>query len=245
MNKPTIVVLAGVNGAGKSSIAGQFEKNAGGSYFNPDTIAAQICALHPGIAPALANAHAWQIGKQLLEQAIAEGKDYRFETTLGGRTIARLLEQAAHGGHRLRVWFCGLQSADLHIRRVRSRVAHGGHDIPEEKIRERWRGSRENLIRLLPAIDHLRMYDNSAEGDPAEGRRPQPVLLLEMKRGKITAPRDLSGAPGWAQPIIAAAIKLHTLEPAIGAGPRRTANPVTGGSRASPPASTTVRTPRA
>ncbi|MEY4298898.1 MAG: hypothetical protein RIR25_134 [Verrucomicrobiota bacterium] len=207
---PTIAVLAGVNGAGKSSVAGGFLQKEGDNFFNPDAIARQIRTLHPDIDLTPANAHAWQIGKSLLEQAIAEGRDYHFETTLGGRTIAQLLERAAQSGHRLHVWFCGLASAELHLRRVRSRVAHGGHDIPEQKIRERWTGSRENLIRLLPLIDHLRVHDNSHEADPADGRQPQPVLLLEMKRGKITAPADLSGAPDWAQPIIAAAIHLHT-----------------------------------
>jgi predicted ABC-type ATPase len=210
LDKPLLYVLAGVNGAGKSSIGESEFCSQGAPVFNPDTIAQQIRNLHPDIPLTLANAHAWQIGKSLLEQAISGGRDYRFETTLGGRTIAQLLERAANSGHRLHVWFCGLSSADLHLRRVRSRVAHGGHDIPEEKIRERWNRSRENLIRLLPLIDHLRVYDNSAEADPAEGHRPKPVLLLEMKRGKITAPSDLSGAPDWAQPIIAAAIHLHT-----------------------------------
>ena len=209
-DKPVIHVLSGVNGAGKSSIGESEFRNEGLSVFNPDTIAQQIRDLHPDISLTVANAHAWQIGKSLLEQAIAGGQDYRFETTLGGRTIAQLLEKAARSGHRLQVWFCGLASADLHIRRVRSRVAHGGHDIPVEKIRERWNRSRENLIRLLPLIDHLRVYDNSQEADPIAGRQPQPVLLLEMQRGKITAPADLSNAPDWAQPIIAAAIHLHT-----------------------------------
>jgi predicted ABC-type ATPase len=209
-DKPLLYVLAGVNGAGKSSIGEAEFRSQGSPVFNPDTIAQQIRDLHPDISLTLANAHAWQIGKSLLEQAIAGGQDYRFETTLGGRTIAQLLEKAARSGHRLQVWFCGLASADLHIRRVRSRVAHGGHDIPVEKIRERWTRSRENLIRLLPLIDHLRVYDNSSEADPAAGRQPQPVLLLEMQRGQITAPADLSNAPDWAQPIIAAAIHLHT-----------------------------------
>ena len=209
-DKPLLYVLAGVNGAGKSSIGEAEFRSQGSPVFNPDTIAQEIRDLHPDISLTLANAHAWQIGKSLLEQAIAGGQDYRFETTLGGRTIAQLLEKAAHSGHRLQVWFCGLASADLHIRRVRSRVAHGGHDIPVEKIRERWTRSRENLIRLLPLIDHLRVYDNSQEADPIAGQQPQPVLLLEMQRGKITAPADLSNAPDWAQPIIAAAIHLHT-----------------------------------
>lgn len=209
-NNPTLYVLAGVNGAGKSSIGEEEFRSERSAIFNPDTIAQEIRTLHPDISLALANAHAWQIGKSLLEQAIAGGKDYRFETTLGGNTITRLLEQASRGGHRLHIWFCGLESADLHIRRVANRVAHGGHDISPDKIHERWTASRKNLIRLLPFIEHLRVYDNSAEADPLKGRRPRPVLLLEMQHGKITAPADLSAAPDWARPIIAAAIHLHT-----------------------------------
>lgn len=208
--RPIIHVLAGVNGAGKSSIGKSEFSRKSAPVLNPDTVAQQIRNLHPDIPPAMANAHAWQIGRSLLEQAIAGGRDYRFETTLGGRSIAQLLQQAARAGHRLHIWFCGLASADLHLKRVRNRVSHGGHDIPEEKIRERWNRSRENLIRLLPLIDHLRVFDNSTESDPAEGHCPQPVLLLEMRCGKITAPADLSGSPDWAQPIIAAAIHLHT-----------------------------------
>ncbi|MFM8363799.1 MAG: zeta toxin family protein, partial [Verrucomicrobiota bacterium] len=89
--RPIIHVLAGVNGAGKSSI-GQSEFNRKDApVFNPDTVAQQIRNLHPDIPLAMANAHAWQIGKSLLEQAIAGGRDYRFETTLGGRSIAQLL----------------------------------------------------------------------------------------------------------------------------------------------------------
>lgn len=207
---PVIVVLAGVNGAGKSSIAGEFPKNTESFFFNPDTIATKIRSLHPDISAMLANAHAWQIGRDLLEQAIAGNCDYRFETTLGGRTIPRLLERAARAGHRLHVWFCGLDSPEHHIKRVKSRVARGGHDIPEAKIRERWTTSRENLVRLLPLIDHLRVYDNSHEADPAIGRQPRPVLLLEWKDGRITAHADLATMPEWARPIFAAA---HRLQP--------------------------------
>lgn len=207
--QPIITVLAGVNGAGKSSIGGGYLNREKEVFFNPDTIAAGIRSLHPQISNEMANAHAWQIGKSLLEQAIEHRRDFRFETTLGGNTIAKLLQRAALGGHLLHVWFCGLESADLHIRRVRARVAAGGHDIPVQKIRERWTRSRENLVRLLPLIHHLRLYDNSIEASPEEGLRPQPVLWLEMKNCRITAPQDLSGAPDWAKPILAAAMQLH------------------------------------
>ena len=211
---PTITVLAGVNGAGKSSIAGEFAETASDFYFNPDTIAYKIRALHPDISHALANGYAWQIGKSLLEKAIEDGRDYRFETTLGGRTIPQLLEKAARSGHLLHLWFCGLASPELHLRRVRARVARGGHDIPEEKIRERWKTSRENLIRLLPHIYHLRVFDNSIEGDLAKGHAPQPVLVLEVQNRLITAPKTPEGftkTPDWAIPILAAAMRIHRI----------------------------------
>lgn len=207
--KANLFVLAGVNGAGKSSIGENIFSEKTSEVFNPDTIASRIRALHPDISMELANGHAWQIGKSLLEQAIGEGMEYRFETTLGGRTIARLLEEAAGKGHRLHIWFCGLESPELHLRRVKARVAQGGHDIPEKKIRERWNGSRANLIRLLPHIHHLRVYDNSKEGNPVNGDVPRPVLVLEMKDRRIVAPEDLRQTPEWAQPILAAAMRLH------------------------------------
>lgn len=65
------------------------------------------------------------------------------------------------------------------------------------------------MIRLLPHIHHLRVYDNSEEGDPAQGDAPCPVPVLEMKERIIIAPADLTQTPEWAQPILAAAIRLH------------------------------------
>lgn len=210
MASPVIHVLAGVNGAGKSSLGESAFGREGAPIFNPDTVALEIRALHPDISNALANGQAWQLGRALLEQAIAERRDYRFETTLGGRTIAELLARAARAGLRVNIWFCGLAGPEMHLARVARRVSQGGHDIPAAKIRERWNTSRENLIRLLPLLHHLRVYDNSIEADPAGGRAPRPVLWLEMKERRITAPAGLSGAPDWVQPILAAAMVLHT-----------------------------------
>jgi predicted ABC-type ATPase len=98
---------------------------------------------------------------------------------------------------------------DWNIVSAAGRASRGGHDIPVEKIHQRWRSSRENLIRLMPYIHHLRMYDNSYEADPVAGKQPRPILLLETREQKITAPSDLSGAPEWAQPVLAAAMILH------------------------------------
>jgi predicted ABC-type ATPase len=203
-----VYVIAGVNGAGKSSIGGAAFRAFGGDYYNPDEAARELIATDPGRDAAEADAAAWRQGVRLLRQAIAERLDFAFETTLGGNTIPRLLAEAAAQGIGIYVWYAGLASPELHLRRVRSRVRRGGHDIPEEAIRRRYERSRLNLIALLPLLTALRMYDNSADADPAEGATPAPVLVLHTEREKILNPADLARAPDWAKPIVAAALKL-------------------------------------
>lgn len=204
---PRVYVLAGTNGAGKSSIAGAMLLRQRVEYFNPDEAARRILAANPGIGQTQANGAGWHEGKRLLERAIAERLDFVFETTLGGRTITGLLERAAALGIEVRMWYVGLSSPEHHIARVRARVAKGGHDIPESRIRERYDASRLNLIRLLPSLSELRLYDNSEEADPDAGVAPEPRLVVHIRRGAIVGPRDLSRTPDWAKAIVAAAMK--------------------------------------
>src|SRR5262245_32081736 len=145
-------------------------------------------ASRPRLKQAEANSAAWHQGRRLLERAIAERLNFAFETTLGGNTITGLLEQALSRGLEVRVWYAGLRSPELHIARVRTRHARGGHDIAEADIRRRYDTSRVNLVRLLPKLTELRVYDNSAESDPETGRPPQPVLVLHVQRGRIAGP---------------------------------------------------------
>jgi predicted ABC-type ATPase len=191
-----LYVLAGVNGAGKSSIGGAAIRAFGGDYYNPDEAARAL------------NAAAWQQGKRLLERAVRQRLDFAFETTLGGTTMPRLLAQAAAQRIEVRVWYVGLSSPELHIERVRQRVQRGGHDIAEADIRRRYEHSRLNLVQLLPALTALRIYDNSIAADLAAAHPPEPRLVLHLDRARIVGPADLSATPPWAKPIVAAAIKL-------------------------------------
>jgi predicted ABC-type ATPase len=204
--------LAGTNGAGKSSIGGAMVLESGGQYFNPDEAARRILSANPFTSQQAANSAAWHEGKRLLERAIAERLDFAFETTLGGATITRLLKEALSKKIEVRIWYVGLSSLELHIERVRARVAKAGHDIPEAKIRERYRQSRLNLIELLPTLTELRVYDNSEEADPLTGNAPRPILLLHLDRGMIAESCDLKVTPEWAKPILAAALRLTKSE---------------------------------
>ncbi len=204
---PCLFVLAGTNGAGKSSIAGAALVRADSFYFDPDEATRRILATNPSASLDEANSAAWHEGRRLLERAIAERLSFAFETTLGGRTIPSLLERALAAGIEVKVWYAGLASPELHIARVRARVLRGGHDIPEFRIRERYDASRRNLIRLLPALTELRLFDNSEEADPALGESPRPRLLLVLARGRVVEHCALSSVPDWAKPILAVALR--------------------------------------
>jgi predicted ABC-type ATPase len=203
---PTITVLAGTNGAGKSSIGGARLEAARTPLYNPDVETQALIAVNPGMTLDEANAAAWRIGKERLEAAIAKRHRFNLETTLGGTTIARLLAKAHDNGLRLRIWYCGLSDAELHIARVRARVRRGGHDIPVAKVRERYDASRNNLCSMLPSLDELMLYDNSAEADPGSGKLPQPIQLLHFRDGQILS--RVSSMANWAKPIAAVVMSL-------------------------------------
>jgi len=204
----TILVLAGTNGWGKSSIVGARLRAAGANYFNPDEATERLCAEAPGLSLEEARSSAWKQGRDGLERAISKRENFAFETTLGGRTITRLLHQAIDAGLRVRIWYAGLESPELHIARVAQRVARGGHDIPADRIRERYDSSLFNLAGLVPRLFELQLYDNSAEHDPALGDAPRPRLVLHLKDGRIESPRpeELASTPHRAQPIVVQAL---------------------------------------
>jgi predicted ABC-type ATPase len=209
-----IYVLAGCNGAGKSSIAGEAHRNAGLDVYDPDRVARTIMARHGAtVSQQAANAMAWEGGRRLLQRAIDQRGTFAFETTLGGTTITALLGHAIGNGIPVHVWFIGLASVQMHVERVKRRVAKGGHDIPLAMIRRRYTAGPRNLVALLPGLRRLYLYDNSREGDPDAGRAPSPQLVLHAGDRRIVAPRSVPGlmakTPQWAKPIIAASLALH------------------------------------
>ncbi len=175
----------------------------------PDEAAARIREANPGCTQAEANSAAWHEGKRLLERAINERLDFALESTLGGSTIAQLLHQALARGIEVRVWYVSLATPELHIARVKARVSKGGHDIPEADIRRRFDAGRVNLVRLIPKLTALRVYDNSLEADPDSGHTPAPTLVMHFERGRMVRPKKLASTPEWAKPLVAAALRLQ------------------------------------
>lgn len=201
-----ITVIAGTNGAGKSSLIGQAIRKQGADYFNPDQWARRFKADNPALTDTEANGKAWQAGYDLLVASIDANHDYAFETTLGGRSMTAQLVRAAENGRRVRVRYIALDSPQKHIERVRARVAKGGHAIPEPTIRQRYISSLENLLYLMPFLDSLELYDNSVTA--AVGKPAAPVKLLNATNGSGQLLVHLPNTPEWAKPIVAMACKI-------------------------------------
>lgn len=208
MSTAGILILAGTDGGGKSSIAGTILNSRGGVYYNPDAAARRL--VDEGLSLEEANSRAWHRGLSFLDRAIRDRRNYAFETTLGGRTITQRLLQAARTGTRVRVWYVGLSSPKVHITRVKSRVVLGGENIAEDRIRERWNTSRENLVRLLPYLDELALFDNSLDSAMNANHPPAPFHILHMLGGSMRHLAAPAQVPNWCKPIVAAAIRVTT-----------------------------------
>jgi len=205
-----ITVIAGVNGAGKSSIVGSAITARGGRYYNPDEIARKLRE-NEGLGDVEANEKAWHLGRDLLEQAIASKMDYTFETTLGGNTITSMLLAAGRSGVSIRVFYCGLSSPELHMARVAARVARGGHPIPDDMIRQRWSSSVFNMMQLIPFCEAVAVWDNS---QTCSSGKPQPVKVFSFENGVFDRDGIPSpGAPDWAKPLVSAALRAGVVLP--------------------------------
>jgi len=206
--KPSLYVLAGVNGAGKSSVGGAFLTQRHLPWYNPDAFARALVTEF-GLSQVEANSQAWKEGMAQLDHAISEKRPFAFETTLGGDTVRQKI-RAACETHHVRIWYCGLSTPDMHVARVKLRVSRGGHDIPSAKIFERWERSRANLVALLPFLSELSVFDNSATvkiGKPV----PEPKRILHFKEEVFVYPDTaaaLASTPSWAQAIVERALEV-------------------------------------
>lgn len=161
-NTPNVVVIGGPNGAGKTTIARDvLDKTLNiAEFVNADMIAEGLSGFDPARA-------AFAAGRVMLARlhelsALHPPISFAFESTLASRTFAPWLTALIDRGFEVHVLYVWLRSPELAIRRIKSRVRKGGHDVPEDVIRRRFARSAANLLRLyLPLAATWRIYDNS------------------------------------------------------------------------------------
>ena len=164
-SKPTIYLIAGCNGAGKTTFAKEFLPHEVKClrFYNADEIARGLSPLDP-------SAGAIKAGRLLLNE-IRESMDRRetfaLESTLSGKTYIRIFKRALCLGYELELHYLWLSNVEQAIARVRRRVRMGGHDVPVSDIRRRFKRSLIHLLDdFLPLATRWAIWDN--RGLPAK-----------------------------------------------------------------------------
>ena len=161
---PVCTIVAGPNGAGKTTFAlAALPKLTGcRAFINADLIAAGLSPL----APEQASVSAGKLFFRAIEDQVASRRSFAFETTLSGRAWMGLARRLRADGWRIRLFYLWLPSVEMSRERVRERVRHGGHDIPDRDIERRYPKSLRHLLIDAPALcDEIVCLDNSS-GEP-------------------------------------------------------------------------------
>ena len=174
--RPHLVVLAGPNGSGKTTIAPRLLKGKLGvsEFVNADLIAGGISVFDPNLAAMAAG----RVMLARLTELAARRVDFAFETTLASRSFAPWIAELIDAGYRFDLLFLWLSSPDVAVARVADRVRMGGHDVPEAIIRRRYRAGLRNFFALYrPLAATWEMMDNSSG---------QVARMIASGRGDVT-----------------------------------------------------------
>ena len=177
---PSLVVLAGANGAGKSTTAPSLLQGTLGvaEFVNADVIARGLSGFQPEAA-ALA---AGRVMLSRMRQLARERVSFAFETTLANRLLAKWITGLVREGYRFNLVFVWLPSSDFAVARVAQRVRTGGHAVPEEVIRRRYETGLRNFFGLYqPIASRWWLYDNSGA---------TPRLVASGEKRKVTRIED-------------------------------------------------------
>jgi predicted ABC-type ATPase len=190
--KPRLIVVAGPNGSGKTSITEQLLMHAwmgGCVYVNPDLIARD--EFGDWNAPD-AILKAAQRAAEIREECLRDGLSLAFETVLSVPDKVEFIRRARDAGFFVRLFFVGTEDPSINAKRVAMRVMEGGHDVPIPKIIARYSKSLANCAAVIRMVDRAYVYDNSVDDAPAR-------LLFRTAEGRII--KDYGQINPWAQEI--------------------------------------------
>ncbi len=139
-------IIAGPNGAGKTTLSYTIlpEIFDCDEFVNPDEIAKGISPLNPEKA----GIRAGRLMLQRIKELLYQGESFAFETTLSTKSYQGLVKQAGLLGYDTTLLFLTLESAELAIQRVQTRVKEGGHNIPIETIERRYSNGLINFFKI-------------------------------------------------------------------------------------------------
>lgn len=153
-------MVAGPNGSGKTTLTNELRRSGidFGYYINPDDIARNLTSGSEGNRTRLAQRVADDQRNVCLQRRIS----FSFETVMSHPSKVEILRGARKLGYQTALYFVATENPSLNVARVAQRVALGGHDVPEDKIRERYTRTLKLLWPAMLEADRFVLFDNSA-----------------------------------------------------------------------------------
>lgn len=188
-NLKQLWVLAGGNGAGKSTFYNLYLKKYGVKFVNADLIAKEIDPDNPENLSYQAATVAAKIREDLLSQGIS----FCFETVFSHESKIDFIANAKARGYQVILVYIHLIDSSLNEARVIQRVSEGGHSVPSEKIHNRIPRTMKHIKAALPLVDEARFLDNSSKDNPFQ----QTAVLKNGNYSEIASP-----LPEWAQEML-------------------------------------------
>ena len=193
-HKPTLCVVAGPNGSGKTSTTVQLlanEWSEGSLYINPDNIAQEQFGDWNSPEAVLKAA---KYATDLRYKCLNEKRDFVFETVFSSDEKLEFLRKAHEAGFFIRFFFVCTSNPKINVSRITKRYLEGGHEVPISKIISRYYKSYVNATKAISFVDRAYIYDNSVEDH-------LPQLLFRMTEGKVFK-QYTEDIPEWAIPLM-------------------------------------------
>jgi predicted ABC-type ATPase len=191
LKSPVLWLLAGGNGAGKSTFYHQYLASSGIPFINADEIAKRAFRGEEETR----SYDAAIMAAMERDRLLAEHQSFCFETVFSHASKVDFVAEAKAAGYFINLVFIHLDNSDLNVARVHSRVHDGGHTVPEDKIRQRIPRTIDNIRRVIPLCDRVLLLDNAS--------LESPYRRIAGKREDGTWSQAAEGPlPDWAEQII-------------------------------------------
>lgn len=192
--RPTLCVVAGPNGSGKTTTTVQLLNNEWATdslYINPDNIAQEVYGdwnSHDAVLKAAE--HATQLRYECLEK----GQDFVFETVFSSQEKLEFIRKAKAAGFFIRFFFVCTSDPAINVVRITQRFMNGGHEVPISKVVSRYYKSLINAEEAISIVDRAYVYDNSVDNQ-------LPRLLYRTVEGNLVK-KYTDDIPEWAKALV-------------------------------------------
>lgn len=200
MIQPSLVMIAGPNGSGKSTLIRKLQSDAKISlpslYINADDLKIQ----HQ-----LTDIAAQSLAEQLRKNAISERQSVMFETVASHPSKISELQQARLKGYQCNVILIATDNPNINVDRVAHRVNNGGHNVPENKIRDRYQRTLALFPSMIEQCTEALIFDNTSSNSTGISHTLQALLTQDNLLLQIINPAH------WVQDLISK-IAIRTQE---------------------------------